>query len=76
LRDLTPASSSIIEYICSQEGQKAMAEAAEFVLYPEVAPSFADANQVPQRTVFMEEPTAEEFKNLQNEMRQIFLTGK
>ena len=53
-----------------------MAEAAEFVLYPEVAPSFADANQVPQRTVFMEEPTAEEFKNLQNEMRQIFLTGK
>src|SRR5262245_7000707 len=65
-----------IEYICSLEGQKAMAETAEFVLYPEVAPSFADANQVPQRTVFMEEPTAEEFKNLQNEMRQIFLTGK
>jgi hypothetical protein len=52
-----------------------MAETAEFVLYPQVAPSFAGANQVPQRTVFMEEPTAEEFKNLQNEMRQIFLTG-
>src|SRR6185295_1231910 len=55
-----------IEYICSLEGQKAMAESAEFVLYPQVAPAFADANQVPQRTVFMEEPTAEEFKSLQN----------
>ena len=65
-----------IEYICSLEGQKAMAETAEFVLYPQVAPSFADANQVPLRTVFMEEPTAEEFKKLQDEMRQIFLVGK
>jgi hypothetical protein len=53
-----------------------MAETAEFVLYPQVAPSFADANQVPLRTVFMEEPTAEEFKKLQDEMRQIFLVGK
>jgi iron(III) transport system substrate-binding protein len=65
-----------IEYICSLEGQKAMAETAEFVLYPQVAPSFADANQVPQRTIFMEEPTAEEFKKLQDEMRQIFVAGK
>jgi len=42
----------------------------------QVAPSFADANQVPQRTIFMEEPTAEEFKKLQDEMRQIFVAGK
>jgi iron(III) transport system substrate-binding protein len=65
-----------IEYICSLEGQKAMAETAEFVLYPQVAPSFAGADQVPQRTVFMEEPTAEEFKKLRDEMRQIFLDNK
>lgn len=65
-----------IEYICSLEGQKAMAETAEFVLYPQVSPSFADANQVPQRTIFMEEPTAEDFKKLQDEMRQIFPVGK
>lgn len=65
-----------IEYICSLEGQKAMAETAEFVLYPQVAPSFAGADQVPQRTVFMEEPTAEEFKTLRDEMRQIFLGSK
>jgi iron(III) transport system substrate-binding protein len=65
-----------IEYICSLEGQKAMAETAEFVLYPQVAPSFAGADQVPQRTIFMEEPTAEEFKKLQSEMRQIFIETK
>lgn len=65
-----------IEYICSLEGQKAMADTAEFVLYPQVAPSFAGADQVPQRTVFMEEPTAEEFKKLRDEMRLIFLDGK
>jgi len=65
-----------IEYICSMEGQKAMAETAEFVLYPQVAPSFSGADQVPQRTVFMEEPTAEEFKKLRDEMRQIFLANK
>ena len=65
-----------IEYICSLEGQKAMADTAEFVLYPQVAPSFSGADQVPQRTVFMEEPTAEEFKKLRDEMRQIFLDNK
>jgi iron(III) transport system substrate-binding protein len=65
-----------IEYICSQEGQKAMAETAEFVLYPQVAPGFGGADQVAQRTVFMEEPTAEEFKKLRDEMRQIFLDNK
>lgn len=65
-----------VEYICSLEGQKAMAETAEFVLYPQVAPAFAGADQVPQRTVFMEEPTAEEFKQLRDEMRQIFAVSK
>ena len=53
-----------------------MAETAEFVLYPQVAPHFAGAELVPQQTVFMEEPTAEEFKKLRDEMRQIFLENK
>ena len=70
----TNAGRLYIEYICSLEGQKAMAETAEFVLYPQVAPAFPGADQVPQRTVFMEEPSAEEFQKLRDEMRQIFLT--
>jgi len=65
-----------IEYICSLEGQRAMADTAEFVLYPQVAPAFPGADQIPQRTVFMEEPSAEEFQKLRDEMRQIFAPGK
>jgi iron(III) transport system substrate-binding protein len=62
-----------VEYICSPEGQKAMAATGEFVLAPQVTPSIAGATEVAQRTIFMEEPTAEEFKKLREEMRQIFL---
>jgi ABC-type Fe3+ transport system substrate-binding protein len=62
-----------VEYICSPEGQKAMAGTGEFVLAPQIAPSFGGAADVAQRTIFMEEPTAEEFKKLREEMRQIFL---
>jgi iron(III) transport system substrate-binding protein len=62
-----------IEYICSPEGQKAMAGTGEFVLAPQVSPAIQGAADVAQRTIFMEEPTAEEFKKLREEMRQIFL---
>lgn len=62
-----------VEYICSPEGQKAMAATGEFVLAPQITPSIAGATEVAQRTIFMEEPTAEEFKKLREEMRQIFL---
>ena len=62
-----------VEYICSPEGQKAMAATGEFVLAPQISPSFQGAADVAQRTLFMEEPTAEEFKKLREEMRQIFL---
>jgi ABC-type Fe3+ transport system substrate-binding protein len=72
----TNAARLYIEHICSLEGQKAMADTAEFVLYPQVAPSFAGADQVPQRTLFMDEPDAEEFKKLRDEMRQIFQSNK
>jgi iron(III) transport system substrate-binding protein len=61
-----------IEYICSPEGQKAMAGTGEFVLASQVAPAIQGAREVAQRTVFMEEPTADEFKKLQEELRQIF----
>ena len=62
-----------VEYICSPEGQKAMAATGEFVLAPQVAPAIQGAGDVAQRTTLMEEPTAEEFKKLRDEMRQIFL---
>jgi hypothetical protein len=62
-----------VEYICSPEGQKAMAATGEFVLAPQIVPGISDAAEVARRTTFMEEPTAEEFKKLRDEMRQIFM---
>jgi iron(III) transport system substrate-binding protein len=62
-----------VEYICSPEGQKAMAATGEFVLAPQIVPTIPGAAEVAQRTIFMKEPSAEEFKKLRDEMRQIFL---
>jgi hypothetical protein len=50
-----------------------MAATGEFVLAPQITPSIQGAGDVAQRTIFMQEPTAEEFKKLRDEMRQIFL---
>jgi len=61
-----------IDYACSAEGQKAIAGDGEFVLYPGVYPPIKDAEKVTPNMVFMDNPTAEEFKKLRNEFRQIF----
>ena len=65
-----------VEYICSPEGQKAMAATGEFVLAPQVVPATQGAAEVAQRSVFMQEPGVEEFKKLRDEMRQIFAIDK
>ena len=62
-----------VEYICSPEGQKAMAATGEFVLAPQIAPTIPGAAAVARQTIFMQEPSAEEFKKLRDEMRQIFV---
>ncbi len=61
-----------IEYACSAEGQKAISETGEFVLYPGIYPAINDAEKVSARVVFMENPTEEEFKKLMAEFREIF----
>lgn len=61
-----------IEYACSAEGQKALSETGEFVLYPGIYPAINDAEKVAARVVFMENPTEEEFKKLMAEFREIF----
>jgi iron(III) transport system substrate-binding protein len=65
-----------VEFLCSPEGQKAVAATGEFVLYPGIAPSVPGAAQVAQHSQFMDEPSAEEFKKLQTELRQMFFAGK
>ena len=61
-----------IEFICSAEGQKLVAEQGEFALYPGINPPITDAEKVVSTTVLMDRPTPEEFKKLNAEFRQIF----
>ncbi len=53
-----------IDFACTAEGQKEIAEDGEFVLAPGVYPSIKDAEKVAPRMVFMENPSEEEFKKL------------
>jgi len=61
-----------IDYATSAEGQKAISEDGEFVLYPGVLPPIKDAEKVAPNMIFMDNPTGEEFKQLRNDFRQIF----
>ena len=61
-----------MEYICSPEGQKRVAETGEFVLSPGIYPALKDAEKVAANFVFMDNPTVEQLKKLQAEFRQIF----
>jgi ABC-type Fe3+ transport system substrate-binding protein len=53
-----------IDFACSPEGQKEIAEDGEFVMAPGVYPPIKNAEKVAPNMVFMENPSAEEFKKL------------
>ena len=62
-----------LEYICSAEGQKMIAEEGEFVMYPGIFPPIKDAEKVAPGMVFMDNPSEEEFKKLMTvTFREIF----
>jgi iron(III) transport system substrate-binding protein len=62
-----------IDYVCSAEGQKAVAEEGEFVMYPGIFPPIKGAEKVAPNMVFMENPSEEEFKKLMSvTFREIF----
>jgi iron(III) transport system substrate-binding protein len=62
-----------IDFACSPEGQKEIAEDGEFVLAPGVYPPIKDANKVAPKMVFMDNPSEEEFKKLMSgTFREIF----
>jgi iron(III) transport system substrate-binding protein len=67
------AAKAFIEYLCSSEGQKKVAETGEFVLHPEIYPSLKGADKVMANMVFMANPSAEQLTKLHSEFRQIFL---
>jgi iron(III) transport system substrate-binding protein len=53
-----------IDFACSAEGQKEIAEDGEFVLAPGVYPPIREAEKVAPRMVFMDNPSEDEFKKL------------
>lgn len=61
-----------IEYVTSPEGQKAIAQEGEFVLYPGINPDIHDAQTVADRSIFMDTPDEKEFKKLRDEYRKLF----
>jgi iron(III) transport system substrate-binding protein len=67
------AAKVFIEYLCSSEGQKRVAETGEFVLHPGIYPSLKGADKVMANMVFMDNPSGEQLAKLQSEFRQIFL---
>jgi iron(III) transport system substrate-binding protein len=62
-----------LEYVCSAEGQKLVAEEGEFVLAPGILPPIKDAEKVAPNMIFMDNPTEDEFKKLMaTTFREIF----
>jgi iron(III) transport system substrate-binding protein len=67
------AAKLFIEYLCSAEGQKKVAETGEFVLSPGVFPAIKGADKIMSSLYMMEDPSAEMLAKLQGEFRQLFL---
>ena len=62
-----------MEYLCSAEGQRIVADLGEFVLSPGIYPPVKDADKITAASIFMDNPTAEEYKKLSADFRKIFL---
>jgi len=67
------AAKLFIDYLCSPEGQKKVAETGEFVLSPGVYPAIKGADKIVANLYMMEDPSAETLGKLQAEFRQMFI---
>jgi iron(III) transport system substrate-binding protein len=63
-----------MEYLCTPEAQKMIADSGDFPLYPGIYPAVKDADKIVANAVFMDNPTSEQFKKLKEEVRKIFLS--
>lgn len=63
-----------IDFLCSADGQKAVAEDGEFVFYPGIYPPITGAEKVAPNMIFTDSPSAEEFKRLNAELQRIFFS--
>ena len=63
----------LIDYLCSPEGQKKVAETHEFVLSPGVFPAIKGADRIVANLQLLEDPSAEQLQKLQADFRQLFV---
>jgi iron(III) transport system substrate-binding protein len=62
-----------IEYLCSAEGQKRVADTGEFVLAPGIYPNIQGADRIMTSLLLMNDASSEQLAKLQGEFRQLFL---
>jgi iron(III) transport system substrate-binding protein len=62
-----------IEYLCSAEGQKKVADTGEFVLAPGVYPNIKGADKIMNSLLLMNDTSGDQLAKLQTEFRQLFL---
>ncbi len=62
-----------IEYLCSAEGQKKVADTGEFVLAPGVYPNIKGADKIMASLLLMNDTSGDQLAKLQSELRQLFL---
>lgn len=67
------AAKAFIDYLCSSDGQKKVADTGEFVLAPGVYPPTKGADKIMSNLFMMEDASAEQLAKLQGEFRQLFL---
>lgn len=67
------AAKVFIEYLCSAEGQKKVAETGEFVMAPGVYPAIKGADKIMAGLYLMNDASAEQLAKLQADFRQWFL---
>jgi iron(III) transport system substrate-binding protein len=67
------AAKMFIDYLCSPEGQKKVAETGEFVMAPGVYPPIKGADKIMANLFLMNDASAEHLAKLQGEFRQLFL---
>jgi iron(III) transport system substrate-binding protein len=67
------AAKLFIDYLCSAEGQKKVAETGEFVLFPGIFPAIPGADKIVANLLMLNDPSAEQLTKLQGEFRELFV---
>jgi len=67
------AAKLLIDYLCSVDGQKKVAESGEFVLSPGVYPALKGADKIVANMRMMNDPSSDQLAKLQSDFRQLFV---